>query len=210
MSKLIEYSIHPYAPYIPKNSTKLIIGTIAPYRFCKTPQKLYHDDVNFYYGSHDNTFWHLISQASNTEIELEYKNTKNAIKQRKYLLNTLNTGITDIVEICIHNNKHSDDNSLDILKLKPLDKLLSQNNCKNIETFIYTSNFVIRQMNNFADKKRHESWSDNSRKQGTVTINRKKYKVIVLYSPSPLALIGLGDGGADKRRIQYEEIFRKL
>jgi len=28
------YSKHPFEPFIPANATKLIIGTIPPYRFC--------------------------------------------------------------------------------------------------------------------------------------------------------------------------------
>ena len=27
-------SIHPYEPYIPEGATKLIIGTMPPFRFC--------------------------------------------------------------------------------------------------------------------------------------------------------------------------------
>lgn len=47
-------STHPFAPEIPEGATKLIIGTMPPYRFCNTDEALYDDDVNFYYGSRDN------------------------------------------------------------------------------------------------------------------------------------------------------------
>ena len=43
-----EYTSHPYEEYIPENATKLILGTIPPYRFC-IRQGLHADDVDFYY-----------------------------------------------------------------------------------------------------------------------------------------------------------------
>ena len=54
----MECSIHPYREYIPENASKLIIGTIPPFRFCVSGEKrLYPRDVDFYYGSRDNGFW---------------------------------------------------------------------------------------------------------------------------------------------------------
>ena len=50
--------IHPFKPYIPEKTKKLIIGTIPPERFSKN--ELFKDDVNFYYGSRDNSFWELL------------------------------------------------------------------------------------------------------------------------------------------------------
>ena len=53
---------HPFPPFVPTNATKLIIGSIPPQRFCNQKENgisLYPDDVNFYYGSRDNSFWFL-------------------------------------------------------------------------------------------------------------------------------------------------------
>lgn len=33
-------STHPFAPEIPEGATKLIIGTMPPYRFCNTDEML--------------------------------------------------------------------------------------------------------------------------------------------------------------------------
>ena len=77
-------STHPFAPEIPEGATKLIIGTMPPYRFCNTDEMLYDDDVNFYYGSRDNYFWELVSDASGKR--LTYANTQEAIDERKRLL----------------------------------------------------------------------------------------------------------------------------
>lgn len=36
-------STHPFAPEIPEGATKLIIGTMPPYRFCNTDEMLRWD-----------------------------------------------------------------------------------------------------------------------------------------------------------------------
>lgn len=192
------FSKHPYEPFVPQNATKLIIGTMPPYRFCIKPQNLFDDDVNFYYGSKNNYFWKLLSEVTGTT--LTYKNSQEAINQRKSLLKKLNIGITDIVEKCIHKNEKSDDASLTEITNKPIKELLLQN--PNIDTLIYTSAFVIKQINKIADKSYH-SWKI-PRKVGTIIINKKEYNVIVLYSPSPMALINID---ANTRLTQYKNVF---
>jgi agmatine deiminase len=75
----------------------------------------------------------------------------------------------------------------------------------NINTLLYTSGFVTKQVNKIADIGEHRKWTDG-RKKGTVTINGKEYKVIVLYSPSPNALRSIT---AEDRIKQYREVFGK-
>lgn len=192
------YSEHPYNPFIPQEATKLIIGTMPPYRFCIKPQKLFDNDVNFYYGSRDNCFWDLLSEVTGTQ--LERKNSEEAINQRKTLLTKLNIGITDIVEKCIHTDEKSDDASLEKITRKPIKELLLQN--PKIDTLIYTSAFVTKQINQIADKSCH-SWKIPN-KVGTVIMNGKKYNVIVLYSPSPMTLRRID---AETRLTQYKSVF---
>ena len=91
-------STHPFAPEIPEGATKLIIGTMPPYRFCNTDEMLYDDDVNFYYGSRDNYFWELVSDASGKR--LTYANTQEAINERKKLLADLHMGMVDMIVSC--------------------------------------------------------------------------------------------------------------
>ena len=192
-----EYSNHPYDPYVPENANKLIIGTIPPYRFCV--KKFEAGDVNFYYGSKDNYFWDLISEI--TGIKIDSENSENAIAQRKNLLCKLNIGITDIIESCIHINQKSDDNSLRDIKLKPIKKLLSQ--YPQIDTLIYTSNYVKKLMNEIVDKHYHQ-WSDKAQRKYTTIIDDKKDNVIILYSPSPNALRHVD---SSTRLSQYKNIF---
>jgi G:T/U-mismatch repair DNA glycosylase len=193
-------SIHPFEPHIPKDATKIIIGTIPPSRFCKIPQQLFEDDVNFYYGSKDNSFWFLVEKVFFREI----KDTENSatIKIRKGILNDLKIGITDIIETCTHENDSASDKDLKDIKHKDLGRLLAENN--NIQTLIYTSNFVKKQINN-AFKVRHKTNKSDKTKQ-IVKINGKEYNVQILYSPSRQALINLGENGKEKREKQYEKI----
>ena len=194
-------SIHPYAPYISEGATRMIIGTMPPYRFCVPGEKaLFETDVAFYYGSKDNCFWDLMAEI--TDRKLQYVNSQRAIDERKDLLDFLGIGIADIVKECVHQDGKSDDASLkDIVVNRDLVKELSQHPA--INTLIYTSKFVTKQMNKISDKGYHERW-DKTGQKGFVQIGGKEYTVYVLYSPSPNALRGVS---AQNRLAQYKTIF---
>lgn len=195
-------SIHPYQPYIPEDATKLIIGTMPPFRFCASGGRaLYHDDVDFYYGSRDNYFWKLLSEVTGTP--LEFANTTEAVNQRKQLLQKLHMGITDIIGSCIHRNGKSDDASLLSIQPKPLDKLLLEH--PKIEALIYTSRSEVKKQINrfFAHKGPHPKTNEHAWEE-SVWINSREYAVIRLYSPSPIALWSVS---ADTRLKQYQCVF---
>ena len=193
-------STHPYPPFIPKGATKLIIGTIPPPRFCKEKIDLYDDDVNFYYGSRDNSFWSILEEIF--EEKLIYKNISEAVEQRKTFLEKNRIGITDIVAECIHDNDSANDKDLKDIKRKDIGVLLTDN--PEINTLIYTSEFVKKQINEHFNNTYHSIDQTNKKKQ-TVRINGKLYQVRILYSPSPLALINMGKDGTFKRKEQYKE-----
>ena len=199
MDKILR-SKHPYEAYIPPNASKLIIGTIPPYRFCVPDGKLQHGDVNFYYGSKDNSFWKLIAEV--TGEKLHYENTEEAVKERKSLLDRMHIGITDIVESCIHTDQKSDDASLSEIRQKDLAQLLSDH--AEIDTLIYTSQFVAGLVGKCADKTYHY-WLKPSR-EGCIYIGGKLYRVIVLYSPSRNALRSVSEA---ERLEQYQSVFGK-
>ena len=174
-------STHPFAPEIPKGTTKLIIGTMPPYRFCNTDEMLYDDDVNFYYGSRDNYFWELVSDASGKR--LTYANTQEAINERKKLLADLHMGMVDMIVSCVHKDGKADDESLcDIEERDNLKAILHEH--PKIDTLIYTN---------------------KSETHASVVIDKKAYKVIRLYSPSPYALRSVSK---EVRREQYDVVFK--
>ena len=193
-----ERSVHPYEPFIPQGADRLIIGTIPPYRFCRRDGVLLDGDVDFYYGSRSNYFWHLMSDVSG--VPLEYADSDAAVEERKRLLRRLHTGITDIVESCTHRDGRSDDASLCDIERRNIAGLLSR--YPSIDELIYTSRFVISQMN--AELSARHRWLTADRMNGEIVVNRRCYRVRVLYSPSPLALRSVS---ADKRLARYREIF---
>ena len=87
---------HPYAPFIPENATKLIVGTLPPPRF--SIGKLHRDDVDFCYGSRDGQLWRILNTIF--DLKLKFENTPEAVVQRKQFLITNKIGICDIVERC--------------------------------------------------------------------------------------------------------------
>ncbi len=192
-------STHPYEPFIPAGATKLIIGTIPPPRFCKDPQVLEQDDVNFYYGSKDNYFWEILSEVF--KEELDYANTQKAIDQRKKLLEIQKVGITDIIAHCEHKKDSASDKDIEYPSHKDLKKLLEEN--PQINCLIYTSEFVKKQVNDYF--KTYHSIESGDKKKQTLKILDKTYNVRILYSPSPQALRNLGPNGKEERLKQYKK-----
>jgi len=209
MTSCEKHSIHPYEPYIPEGATRLIVGTCPPWRFCNPPHEekvLAENDVRFYYGSCGNAFWKLLAKATNNPEPI-CENTDEAIQQRQELLSALGVGITDVVESCLHNNRNSADNDLECIIEKPLKDLLLEPRCKSINILLYTSDFVKSLVNRKYNDKSYHNEIDKDKRKYTLSINGNPYTAIILYSPSPTALRGLGEGGEQKRLQQYKEVF---
>jgi G:T/U-mismatch repair DNA glycosylase len=187
----MQRSIHPYEPYIPENATKLIIGSIPPPRFCRPNPRLEKGDVDFYYGSNRNQFWKLLGLAPGCDVE-----------QQKNFLTGKNIGITDIIQSCARKNGNSaTDQNLADLELKDIKTLLKKHN--KIGILLYTSEFV----KSLVEKAAGAKHTPTGPKQFEITIGSVRYAAHVLYSPSPLALRGLGKNGSAIRKQQYDKIF---
>lgn len=202
---MCEISKHPYEPYIPEGADRLIVGTIPPYRFCRGGKdSLLEKDVDFYYGSKDNRFWDLLSDAVGKDLVCT--DPAAAADERRRLLADIHTGITDIIDTCVHAEMRSDDASLRDIRQKDIAALLRQN--PGIRELIYTSRFVIRQVNlsvkEFCGTAAHHRWSSGNRLDGSVRINGTAYVVRILYSPSPNALRSIS---REKRAARYKEVF---
>lgn len=208
MENNIVISTHPYEPYIPDNATKLIIGSIPPQRFCIKHSIIDNDDVKFYYGSKDNNFWKLIGEV--TKEKFTFKNNLEAIKERKEWLLKNNIGITDIIEVCEHVGGKATDEALKIIKYKEIDSILIKHN--QIKTLICTSYFVIKYLKRLLKEKMNAKYhiDKKDKRKGYISIDGiKKYEIIILYSPSRLALRGMGPNGKDIRKKQYQDAFEK-
>lgn len=114
---------HPYKPFIPKNATKLIVGTLPPPRF--STGSLKPGDVNFCYGSIDGYLWKILNTIF--ELNLTFETTDFAIWQRKQFLIEYKIGICDIVDSCERKNIGASDLGMENIKLRNMLHYLLEN-----------------------------------------------------------------------------------
>jgi G:T/U-mismatch repair DNA glycosylase len=113
---------HPYSPFIPKNATKLIVGTLPPPRF--STGELKEGDIDFCYGSKDGQLWKILNQIFN--LNLKFETSQEAIEQRKDFLEKRGIGICDIVERAERLTKESSDLGMKNIQLRNLLQYLKE------------------------------------------------------------------------------------
>ena len=123
---------HPYAPFIQKDTRKLIVGTLPPPRF--STGNLLEKDVNFCYGSYYNSLWLFIDKIHN--LNLRYDNSKAAIEERKQFLITHKIGVCDIVESAEREKVDASDLGMQNIKLRDVVGYLKQ--YPSIDTILFT------------------------------------------------------------------------
>ncbi len=123
---------HPYKPFIQKNSTKLIVGTLPPPRF--STGELLEKDVNFCYGSYYNSLWLFIDKIHN--LNLRYDNSNKAIEERKAFLIKNKIGVCDIVDSAERDKIDASDLGMKNIKLRDIIDYLKQ--YPNIDTLLFT------------------------------------------------------------------------
>lgn len=123
---------HPYPPFINKDTTKLIVGTLPPPRF--STGNLLEKDVDFCYGSYYNSLWLYIDKIHN--LGLRYDNSTEAIEERKQFLISHNIGVCDIVERAHREKMDASDLGMTNIKLRNIMGYLKQ--YPNIDTLLFT------------------------------------------------------------------------
>lgn len=123
---------HPYRPFLFKEATKLIVGTLPPPRF--TTGELKIGDVNFCYGSRDGQLWPILDRIFG--LNLKYETTGLAIEQRKQFLIDRKIGICDIVKSAERSKIDASDLGMQNIKLRNL--LVYLHEYPNIETLLFT------------------------------------------------------------------------
>lgn len=123
---------HPFPPYIPEGTTKLIVGTLPPPRF--TTGELKPGDVDFCYGSRDGQLWQIIERIFG--IKLDYENTGKAIQQREDFLKAHKIGICDMVEYAFRNKIDASDLGIQEPVLRPMISLLKEH--PSVDTLLFT------------------------------------------------------------------------
>lgn len=123
---------HPYKPFIKKDTTKLIVGTLPPPRF--STGELLEKDVNFCYGSYYNSLWLFIDKIHN--LNLRYDNSDEAIEERKSFLIKNKIGVCDIVDSCERDKIDASDLGMKNIILRDIINYLKQ--YPEIDTLLFT------------------------------------------------------------------------
>lgn len=123
---------HPYKPFIPKNATKLIVGTLPPPRF--TSRDLKEGDVDFCYGSRDGLLWQVIDRVF--DLKLKFETSEEAVRERKDFLANKGIGICDTVESCRREKIDASDLGMQEVELRDLVGILREH--EKIDTLLFT------------------------------------------------------------------------
>lgn len=123
---------HPYKPFIPKNATKLIVGTLPPPRF--STKNLLDGDIDFCYGSRNGQLWRIIDEIF--ELEFVYETSDKAIRQRKNFLTQHHIGICDIVASCKRDKIDASDLGMQDVKLRDVLSYLKEH--PTVDTLLFT------------------------------------------------------------------------
>ena len=201
---------HPYPPFIPENTTKLIVGTLPPPRFSNGILK--KGDVNFCYGSIDGQLWKILSKIFN--LRLEFKTTEFAIQQRKNFLKKRGIGICDIVESCKRSKIDASDLGMQNIELRDLlfyikihqkvdTLLLTGGNSKNGPEYhlrrLLKNNNIVFNVNSSQTPKIH-----------SFDIENRTIKAISLTAPSGAANRAVGSNPQYKLLKQENPNFNTL
>lgn len=123
-----EIETHPFAPFVPKGSKKLIIGSFPGIEQVKSL-----DIANqWFYSATDNLFWKILTEAFNIDLK--------TVSQRKEFFENRGIAITDIFsKIQRKENSNLDKFIIPIEYNKNIREIIIAN---KIEVILFTSKFV--------------------------------------------------------------------
>ena len=128
--------VHPFEPFVSKNTKTLILGTFPGKDF--TDHNKENDKEDWYYGNKCNEFWELIEYALDCK-----ENSLRKIKEKKEVLKKHNIGITDIVKKAKRKEDNNSDENLEVMETNDLNSLLDK--YKDIDTIVLTSKDMYTQ-----------------------------------------------------------------
>ncbi|MDQ7916961.1 uracil-DNA glycosylase family protein [Mesonia sp. MT50] len=215
---------HPYPPFIPKNTTKLIVGTLPPPRF--TTGDFKPDDVNFCYGSRDGQLWKIISKIF--KLDLTYNNSAEAIQERKEVLIKNHIGVCDMVEYAYREKIDASDIGMQKPRLRDMIGILKEH--PKVDTLLFTGGnskngpeyFFRRHIKGFRDIQLKKVSLEVPRIHQFL-LEGRLIKTVSLTAPSGAANRAVGSMGLykqmklknpeldtiDFRVLQYEPFFRE-
>ncbi|MFH6768062.1 uracil-DNA glycosylase family protein [Gaetbulibacter aquiaggeris] len=208
-------------PFIKKDTTKLIVGTLPPPRF--STGELLEKDVDFCYGSYYNSLWLFIDKIH--DLKLRFDNSQEAIQQRKRFLINRKIGVCDIVESCERDKIDASDLGMKNIVLRNLVAYLRK--YPKVETLLFTGGNSKNGPEYFFRKHlkeqglKLEMLSNEIPRIHRFTLNERQIKTVSLTSASGSANRAIGSmplyqqlksrntkfNTFDFRVLQYREYF---
>lgn len=193
--------IHPYPPYIPKEATKLIVGTLPPPRFASGELK--PGDIDFNYGSRDGQLWVILDRIF--EMNFSYETTNKAIKERQEFLKTYGIGICDMVTCAYRKKIDASDIGIINWELRNLIGILRKH--PDIDTLLFTGGnskngpeyFFRKHLKEQGDFKLNRI-NEKTPKIHEFTLDERIIKTVSLTAPS----------GAANRAVGSMALYKKL
>jgi len=180
---------------IPKESEKLIVGTIHPHDHDKF-------EMQFFYGN-KNSIWNVLSEAFPKDLKqpITFKEVENFLKSKKIAL-------SDTIRKCVRESPTALDKDLIPIKLNT--EIIEQIINSNINEILFTSGFA---KNNafklfYIDILGNKKIPSEVRKNREIILEKefgRPVKLTVLYSPSGSANVGLSKSKLYKERFNKYE-----
>lgn len=183
-------SKHPFPPFNIINAKAFIIGSIPPHRFSE-PKNILCGDIDWYYGSKDNSFWDILKESCcNHQVKLCTKKAQQDFLQKNEI------GIFDMIQECTRKEGcGSSDSDLHKISLIDVYEIISGNKNDNLKLF-FTSIFVAK----LFSKQAKVTLDLTTREMQRIdNVCNKTIEAVILYSPSPSWSRGL------KKEIREQE-----
>lgn len=186
-------TIHQYLDKypIPKESERLIVGTIHPHNHDKF-------EMQFFYGN-KNSIWNVLSEAFPKDLEqpITFEGVDDFLKSKKIAL-------SDTIRKCVRDSPTALDKDLIPIQLNT--EIIEQIRNSNINEILFTSGFA---KNNafklfYIDILGNKKIPSEVRKNREIILEKefgRPVKLTVLYSPSGSSNVGLSKSKLYKERF---------
>ncbi|RRJ90740.1 uracil-DNA glycosylase family protein [Flavobacterium macacae] len=209
---------HPFnsnvgALSIGHNTSRIIVGTFPAYEVVNSKSV----QMNFYYGSRDNSFWDLLQEAMGKSFEIDEEVVQDFLMENKI-------GIIDMIEKCYRKvNRSSKDKDLAIVEQLDFIHLIQNCPCRSFYTTSkMVTSLILKQLRPVVRDLHSKTTEHNGFPCLEVSfcflLDGNQYKIYIfnLYSPGPNGLRGMqkglnGDGrtdlsAVDIRKMQYSKL----
>lgn len=206
------HHVHPYQPFIPKNATKLIVGTLPPPRF--TTGELKTGDVDFCYGSRDGMLWIILDKLF--DLDLKFENTNQAIEQRERFLIKRGIGICDMVASSRREKIDASDLGMKQVEMRNMTQILKEH--PKIDTLLFTGGnskngpeyFFRRHLKEVGDTIKLKVISNEIPRVHQFLLEGRLIKTVSLTAPSGSANRAVGSFELYKQLKQKDPAFNTI